>query len=197
MNSKVRIVALCGIMCAVAVACCIGAAYVNWVALSLAVIASVAVAVPTIVNAKYLVYSLLCYFVSTILSVWLGFANIGQVVPIVVFALPFAIVKAYGESPKTTITTTDEDGTTTTRGIGKKLPTFVKWLLYYMLAEVALALTALSLWLFMPAAFERLWQNNWLVYLLIIAQLVVPLYNVLMNGCFVIVRKTVKRFFVE
>lgn len=197
MNSKVRIIALSGIMCAVSVGCCIGSAYVNWFALSLAVIAAVAVAVPVIVNPKYLGYSLLCYFVSAVLSVWLGFANIGQVAPVVAFALPFAIVKAYGESPKTIITTTDEDGVTESRGVGKRLPTFVKWLLYYMLAEVALALTALCLWLFMQDVFVRLWQDKWFVYLLIIAQLAVPLYNILMNGCFAIVRKTVKRYFQE
>lgn len=171
--SKTKLIAVSGICSATALLCIFLANYLSWTAFALGVIASVAVAVPMLLDAKNGIYSLLCYLASGILGVFLGIGNIGYVLPIVIFSIPFALVKVYGESEKTL-----ENGSTK-----KRMPAWLRWVVYYILCEAALALTFGAMYLFTKNAFESLLQN-YLIYILIGAvQVALPLYNIVVTGC--------------
>ena len=125
-------------------------------------------------------------------------ANVMYVAPIVAFCMPFGIVKAYGESVKVIASVgeptvledpfdSNADKQVVAVNVNGKLclPKVVKWVLYYILLEVGLALTVLSVYLFMPALFKSLVESNMIYWILGAAQLVVVPYDLLMRGCFV------------
>lgn len=192
MKKNTRILALTGICGALAMVCALGVAYLNWVALALSVICATAVAIPTMVDSRYVWYSVLCYVAVTILIVWLGFGQPIRVMPLVVYALPVGIVKAFGESYRPVKRDSAEEFFDKPK---QRIPKLVRWILYYVLCEVALAVTALMLYLFVPATLQTLIDKQWHWYILVVAQLAVPLYNIVLNGCFVLARRTTTRYF--
>ncbi len=196
--SKAKIIAVSAICAAVAVGCLALAGFVKWVALICAAVASVAVAIPVLLDYRNWVYSVLVLIVSGALGAFIGIGNIVYVAPIVAFCMPFAIVKAYGESLRVTAKVEestvledpfnqgDDKHVVAVKLDGKKcLPTWLKWLLYYVLLEVSIGLTVLSLYLFMPPVFENFFANKWCYAVLAVAQLVVIPYDLLMRGCFI------------
>ena len=70
--NKAKTIAVTALCCAVATGCMLLAALpaVRWMVLFLGVIASVAVVIPMMVNAKNLVYSLLAYLAASIFGVF-------------------------------------------------------------------------------------------------------------------------------
>ncbi len=185
--SKTKLIAVSGVCSAAALLCIFLANYLSWTAFALGVIASVAVAVPILLDAKNGLYSLLCYIASGVLGVFLGIGNIGFVLPIVVFAIPFALIKTYGESEKIL-----PDGSSK-----KRMPAWARWVSYYVLCEIALALTFGAMYLFTKSAFERLLEN-YLIYILAgVVQAALPLYNVVVTGCLKLadsaLRKSIKK----
>ncbi len=196
--SKAKIIAVSAICAAVAVGCLALAGFVKWVALICAAVASVAVAIPVLLDYRNWVYSVLVLIVSGALGAFIGIGNIVYVAPIVAFCMPFAIVKAYGESLRVTAKVEestvledpfnqgDDKHVVAVKLDGKKcLPTWLKWLLYYVLLEVSIGLTVLSMYLFMPPVFENFFANKWCYAVLAVAQLVVIPYDLLMRGCFI------------
>lgn len=163
-----------------------------------AAIASVAVAIPILLDYRNWIYSVLILIVSGALGVFIGLGNVIYVAPIVAFCMPFAIVKSYGESIRVTAqveeTTTLEDPfnqgddkrVVAVKLDGRKcLPTWLKWVLYYALLEIAIGLTLLCSYLFMPTFFDALIANKWFYAVLAAAQLIVIPYDLLMRGCFI------------
>ena len=197
--SKARLIATSGICGAIAVVCILLVSVVPYVVLILAVAASIAVVIPLLIDGRNLVYSLLVYGVSIAVSAISGvfIGNITYVAPVALFCIPFAIVKVYGESFKVTAkveraeTLEDPFGQGDDRNVvavelkGKKaLPTFVKWILYYVLLEVGIGLTLLFTYLLVPSLFQTMYSNTLVFWLLLAAaQFVVPLYDLLMRGC--------------
>ena len=199
--SKARLIAVSGICGAIAVVSVLLVSVVPYVVLILAVAASIAVVTPLLIDGRNLVYTLLVYGVSVAVSALSGvfIGNITYVAPVVLFCIPFTIVKAYGESFKVTAkvehTETLEDpfnqgddrNVVAVELKGKKaLPTFVKWILYYVLLEVGIGLTLLFTYLITPSVFQAMYSNTLVFWLLVgVAQLVVPLYDLLLRGCLV------------
>lgn len=196
--SKAKIIAVSAICAAVAVGCLALAGFVKWVALICAAVASVAVAIPVLLDYRNWVYSVLVLIVSGALGAFIGIGNIVYVAPIVAFCMPFAIVKAYGESLRVTAKVEestvledpfnqgDDKHVVAVKLDGKKcLPTWLKWLLYYVLLEISIGLTVLSMYLFMPPVFENFFANKWCYAVLAVAQLVVIPYDLFMRGCFI------------
>lgn len=183
--SKTRLIAISGICGAVAVVCMLLCSIAGWVTLILSVLASIAVVIPLLVDSKGLVYSLLVYAVASVLGVFAAFSlgSVVNVAPCIAFCIPFAIVKVRGESVK-------PDG-------AKRLPAVVRWVLYYVLLEIALGLTVLVAYLFVPALFQEMVSNPFFYLLLGASQLVVMPYDLLMRGCIVgttkILRKVIKK----
>lgn len=100
--NKAKIIAISGVCAAVSVGCLALAGFVKWVALICAAVASVAVAIPVLLDYRNWIYSVLILIVSGALGVFIGIANVIYVAPIVAFCMPMAIVKAYGESVRVT-----------------------------------------------------------------------------------------------
>lgn len=213
MNNKARLIAISGICGAVAVCCILLVSVVPYVTLMLAVIASVAVVIPMLIDGRNLTYSLLVYAVSVVVSGFSGvfIGNIVYVAPVVLFCAPFAIVKVYAETFKftrkveRTETLQDPFGQGPDRNVvtvelsgARRLPTLVKWILYYVLLEVGIVLTLLFTYLLTPSVFDALYHSNTLVFWLLVAtcQLVVPLYDLLLRGCLIgasrVINKIVK-----
>lgn len=205
--NKARFIAISGVCGAIAVVCLIlaGLPALKWVALILAVMASIAVAVPILIDPKGLLYSLLTFVVSGAVGVFMGMANIVYVAPIIVFCMPFSIVKVYGETVKISAQLNEptvledpfggEDKTVVQVNVDKKqrLPVFVRWIIYYVLLEAALALTLGAAYLFTHPVFDALTENKLFIWIILVAQLVVPPYNLLMRGCLIAATKVVRK----
>ena len=139
------------------------------------------------------------------MGVFVGIANVVYVAPIATFCMPFGIVKAYGESIKVTASLGEptvledpfggEDKHTVAVNVEGRLclPKVVKWILYYVLLEVALGITVAFAYLFTPDVFKTLAESNVLYWLLGAAQLVVIPYDLLTRGCFVATVKTMRK----
>ena len=201
MNNKARLIAISGICSAVAVVAILLVSVVPYVVLIMGVLASIAVAVPLLLDGRNLGYSLLVYAASMAVSavggVFIG--NITYVAPVALFCIPFTIVKVYGESYKVTSTVErtetledpfDQGEDTVVVDVEvrskRRIPTVVKWIVYFLLLEVAIGLTVLFTYLLTPAVFERMYANTLAFWLIIgAAQVFVPLYDALLKGCLV------------
>ena len=207
--SKAKLIAVSGVCGAVATICLLIASIFPYGVLVFAVVASIAVVMPLLIDGRNLTYSLLIYAVSIVVGALSGVfvGNILYVAPIVIFCLPFTIVKVYGETLKVTAklehteTLPDPFGQGDDKQVvavqldGKKmLSPIVKWILYYILLEVGIGLTLLATYDLTRGVFERLYATKWLFWLLIVAaQLAVPMYNLLLNGCLIGTTKAMKR----
>ena len=206
--SKARLIAISGICSAAAVLCMLLASFTLWATLILAVVASIAVAVPMMIDPKGLAYSLLIYAVAAVLGGFAAFSlgNIVYVAPIIVFCMPFTIVKVYGEAVKVSAQMQPKEELDDPFIEGKfasvmevkvkkqtRLPAVVRWVLYYVLLEVAIGLTLLAAYLFVPALFEEMVVNPFFYLLLGAAQLAVIPYDLLTRGCLVGVTKTLHK----
>ena len=124
----------------------------------------------------------MCYIASGVLGVFLGIANIVYVLPIVLFAMPMTLIKVYGES---TVVRNEVER--------QRISTVWRWILYYLLGEICLALTFGAAYLFAKPLFERLFDGY--IYLMIIAivNIAIPLYNRLLTGCIALTRYAVSK----
>ena len=197
--NKAKLIATSGVCAAVAVVCLLLAGIFPYGVLVYAVIASIAIVMPMLIDGRNLTYSLLVYAVSIVVGALSGtlIGNIMYVAPIVLFCLPFAIVKVYGETFKVTASVEHTETLEDPFGQGddkqvvavqingeKRLPTIVKWIIYYILLELGIGLTLLVTYYLTPAVFARVYSVEWMFWLLIAtAQLVVPLYDLLLKGC--------------
>ena len=206
MQNKAKIVAISGLCGGVSVICLLllGLPGVRWVALILAVVASVAVAIPTIASGRP-IFSIIVYMVSAIFGVWANLANIVFVAPVVAFCMPMAIVKVAGETLKisTKVQQTSIDSPFD-NGDDKqvmaveieaipRMKSIVKWILYYVVLEAGIALTLLATYLLTPVTFELIWAHKLLVWLLVALQLLPIPYDMLLRGAFALTAKTLKR----
>ena len=209
--NKTRLIATSGICGAIAAVSLLVASVFPYAVLIFAVLASVAVVVPLLIDGRNLVYSLLVYAVTVVAGALSGvfFQNIVYVAPVITFCIPLAIVKVYGETVKVTAKldsteTLDDPFEEGEKKIvvahldGKeRLPRIVKWILYYVLLEVGIGLTLLATYLLTPSMFNALYSTTWLFWLMIgAAQLAVPLYDLLLHGCLIgatkLIRKVIK-----
>ena len=209
--SKTRLIATSGICGAVATICNVLVFFAPFLVLILAVVASVAVVIPLLIDGRNLMYSLLVYLVSSVVGFFVGMGNVVYVAPVVLFCLPFAIVKAYGESvkpsakPMSAPKITDpfdgsddsDEAIADTAPLKCRLSTVVRWILYYILLEAGVGLTLLFTWLLTPDMFKQLVSTPWLFGVMLgVTQLIVPMYNLLLGGCFAgtvkLLRKIVK-----
>ena len=203
--SKAKVIATSGICAAVCVGCLALAGFVKWVALVAAALATVACALPTLIDARNWLYSVMILIVSGALGIFIGIANVIYVAPIVAFCMPFGIVKAYGESLKVTASLGEtavledpfggEDKQTVAVNVESRLclPKVGKWILYFVLLEVGLGLTVLSAYLFTPDFFKSLVDSKLLYWILGAAQLVVVPYDLLIRGCFIATVKVMRK----
>lgn len=207
--SKARLIAISGISGAIAVGAIVLVSVAPYLVLTLGVIASVAVSLPLIIDGKNLVYSLLVYAVSVVVSgvsgVFIGY--ITYVAPVALFCIPFVIVKVRGESYKVigtveeTVTVEDPFGqgeshtvVQTKSKLKKRLPMAVKYVIYYALLEVGVGLTILITYLLDRPLFDTMYANQLVFWLLVGAtQLVVPLYDILITGCVMAVNAILKK----
>lgn len=206
--NKAKLIATSGVCAAIAVVCLLLASVFPYAVLVYAVIASVAVTMPLIMNGN-LTYSLLVYAASIVVGALSGtlIGNIVYVAPIVIFCLPFAIVKVYGDSYKVTAKVEHTETLEDPFGQGddkkvvalqlngeKRLPTVVKWIIYYILLELGIGLTLLATYYLTPAVLERVYSSEWVFWAIIaVAQLIVPLYDVLLSGCLIAAVKAMRR----
>ena len=206
MQNKAKIVAISGLCGGVSVICLLllGLPGVRWVALILAVVASVAVAIPTMVSGRP-IFSVIVYLVSAVFGVWANLANIIFVAPVVAFCMPMAMVKVASETLKistkvqqTTIDSPFDNGddkqvmAVEIEAIPRMKP-IVKWILYYVVLEAGIALTLLATYLLTPVTFELIWAHKLLVWLLVALQLLPIPYDMLLRGAFALTAKTLKR----
>ena len=210
--NKARLIATSGICGAIATVSLLVTSVFPYAVLIFAVMASVAVAVPMLIDGRNLVYSLLVYAVCVVVGALSGvfLGNIVYVAPVITFCIPLAIVKVYGETVKVTAKLDgaetlddpfDEGADSKILAVqvdGKpRLPKVVKWILYYALLEVGIGLTLLVTYYVTPSVFEALYSTGWLFWFGIgVAQLVVPLYDLLLRGCLIgttkLIRKVIK-----
>lgn len=200
MNNKAKTVAVSAVCAAVATVCLVlaGLPVFKWVTLIFATIASVAVAIPVIIDYRNWVFAVIAYLVSGALGVFFGLANVVYVAPIVAFCMPMAIVKSYAESMKVTASVQesqvledpfgqgDDRKVVAVKIDGKRcLPVWLKWLLYFVLLEAGIALTLLASYLFTRPVFDTLISNKWFWVLIGAMQLIVVPFDLLLRGCFV------------
>lgn len=197
---KTKLIAISGICAAVSVVCMLLCSVAFWATLILSVIASIAVVIPLLIDPKGLIYSLLIYAVASVLGGFstLALGNVVYVAPMVAFSMPFAIVKVCGETVKVSAQVEQKETFEDPFGNGedthvlqvqlngkKRLPTVVKWVLYYVLLEVAIGLTLLSAYLLAKPLFNQIVGNKLFYLLLAAMQLVVIPYDLLIRGCLI------------
>ena len=206
-QSKAKLIAICGFCGAVSALCLVvlGLPGTNWVALVLAVVASVAIAIPTMVSGK-LIYSLLTYFASAIIGVLAGTANIVYIAPVVAFCMPMALIKVHAETLKISTklqekTLDDPFGNGDDKQVvalevqaHPRMKSFVKWILYYVVLQVGIVLTLLATNLFMHPTFELIVQNKLLPWVIVALQLLPIPFNLLLSGSFALVAKALRRY---
>lgn len=209
--SKTKLIALSGICSAIAVTCVLLCGVASWGMPAFSAIAAVAVVIPLLVDPKALTYSLLTYAVSFALGTFAaaGLGNVVYAVPVLTFGMPFAIVKVWGETVKVSAQVEQTETFEDPFGNGeethvlsvqlngtKRLPRFVKWILYYVLLEIAIGLTLLAAYLFVKPLFNQIVGNKYFYLLLALSQLIVIPYDLLMRGCLIgttkLLRKIVK-----
>ena len=207
--NKAKLIAVSGVCSAVTVVCLLLASVFPYAVLVYAVLASVAVVMPLLIDGRNLKYSLLVYAVSIVVGALSGtfIGNILYVAPVVLFCLPFAIVKVYGETLKVTAKVDHTETLEDPFGQGedkkvvavqlsgeKRLSTFIKWLIYYILLEVGICLTLLATNYLTPDVLDAVKSSKWLFWVIVAtAQLIVPLYDILLRGCLIATVKTMKR----
>ena len=209
MKSSARIIAISGICAAISCVAMLLTSLVPYVTLIFGVAAAVATVAPLLIDGNNLVYSLLVYAASlaigAISGVFIG--NIVAVAPVVTFGVPFAIVKVWSESFRITAqaqhTETLEapfEGEADAEVVrielkGKRrVHPVVKWVLYYVLMEVGIALTLTVTWALTPAVLERFSSVKWLFWLTLgAAQLAVPMYDLLLRGCLIAAQKVIRK----
>ena len=175
MNNKARLIATSGICGAVASICLLLTSVFPYGTLMLAVVAAIAVVIPLLIDVRNLVYSLLVYLVTVVVGALSGtfIGNVVFVAPVITFCIPLAIVKVYGE---------------------QRLSAVVKWILYYALLEVGIGLTLLATYYITAPVFDRLYSTGWLFWFMIgVAQLVVPMYDLLLRGCIIGATKALRK----
>ncbi|MBR2985400.1 MAG: hypothetical protein IKC58_02235, partial [Clostridia bacterium] len=145
------------------------------------------------------------YFVSAVFGVWANVANIIFVAPVVAFCMPMAIIKVFAETPKLSLkvqdsTIEDPFGNGDDKQVKSleiealpRMKGFVKWILYYVVLEVGIALTLFATYLLTPAMFEQIWGHKLLVWLLVALQLLPIPYDMLLKSAFALTSKTLKR----
>ena len=209
--NKTRLIATSGICGAIASVSMLVTSVFPYAVLIFAVMASVAVVIPLLIDGRNIVYSLLVYAVTVVVGALSGvfIGNVVYVAPVITFCIPLAIVKVYGETVKVTANLDsaetlddpfdeDEQKIVAVQLSGKQqLPKIVKWILYYVLLEVGIGLTLLATYFLTPPVFDALYATTWLFWLMIGAvQLVVPLYDLLLRGCLIgavkVLRKVIK-----
>lgn len=207
--NKAKIIAISGMCGAVAASCLLLVGLIpamRWAMLFLGVVASVAVTIPLLIDPRNIVYSLLVYVAASVLGMFLGIANVTFVAPIVVFCMPFAIVKVCGETVKVTAQLQDEQVLEDPFGQGDdkkvvalqvkgkpRLPKAVKWILYFVLLEAGIGLTMLFSYLFTPDMFRAVVSAKWFWWAVGAIQLIVYPYDALMNGCLIGTTKILKK----
>ncbi|MCH5151869.1 MAG: hypothetical protein J1F65_04335 [Clostridiales bacterium] len=207
--NKARLIATSGICGAIASVSLLVTSVFPYAVLIFAVMASVAVVVPLLIDGRNLVYSLLVYAVTVVVGALSGvfFQNVVYVAPVITFCIPMAIVKVYGETVKITAkldraeTLDDpfEEGADSKILVSQldgkqRLPKVVKWVLYYALLEVGVGLTLLVTYFITPPVFEALYSTGWLFWFMIgVAQLVVPLYDLLLHVCLIAAAKALRK----
>ena len=207
--NKAKIIAICGMCGAVATSCLLLVGLIpamRWAMLFLGVVASIAVVIPLMIDARNIVYTLLVYVVVSVLGMFFGIANVTYVAPIVVFSIPFAIVKVCGETVKVTAKLQSEEVLEDPFGQGDdkkvvsvqvngkpRLPNVVKWILYFALLEAGIGLTLLFSYLFTPDMFQTVVSAKWFWWAVAAIQLIVYPYDVLMRGCLIGTAKILKK----
>ena len=175
--NKTKLIALCGICGAVAVICLVALSYVKWVALALAVIASVVVCCPQMIDGKYVAYSIASYLVATVIALFVG--NVVYVAPVAIFAMPCAIWKLVCKH---------------NRCKNARLWAFFKWLLNVVLMAIATLVTALLMREMMPSLWQSFVQNKTMVLLVIGALLLsIVAYDKLLDGAIYVVENALKK----
>jgi hypothetical protein len=178
-----RLVTLSAVSAAVAVVCFVAAVYLRYVAVVAGVIAAVAVSIPLLISRRNWLFSLLTYAVSVTLGVVLGTSNIAYVAIIATYAMPLCLFKCFAEGAKGT----DENEP-------KHIKPLVKWLVYYVICEVALSVTALLTWALMGELFTQLTAETYVVVLIVVAfNVAVPLLDLLFNGAIVLTKKAIAK----
>ena len=170
--NKTKLIALCGICGAVAVVCLIFLSYVKWVAFALAVVASVVICCPQMLDGKYVWYSVATFVTTVTLGALLG--NLVYVAPVALYAMPCCIWKLWCKHKQQ---------------LSSKLWSVLKWVGSYLLVAVAVVVTALLMVALMPATWQTFTQNKLLVGVAIFVVVVgVVAYDKLLNGAIYVVQ---------
>lgn len=203
---KAKIVAISGVCGGIAVMSLLALSIpgARWVMLVLALIASVAVAIPTMASGRP-IFSVIVYIVSAVFGVWANLANIIFVAPVVAFCMPMALVKVSAETLKLstkvqqkTIDSPFDNGddkqvVAVEIQATPRMKGVVKWILYYIVLEFGIALTLLATYLLTPVMFEQIWGHKLLVWLLVALQLLPIPYDMLLKSAFAFVSKILKK----
>ena len=198
--NKAKFVAVSGVSAAIAVVCLLLTSVFPYAVLIFAVIASIAVVTPLLVGGG-LTYSLLVYGASLVVGTLSGVLidNVLYVAPVVMFCLPFAVVKVYGDSIKVTAKVEHTETLQDPFDMGedtkvmqvqfkgtRRLNRVLKWVIYYILLEVAIVVTLFATKYLMQPIFDRLYSSQLVFWLCIgLAQLIVPAYDLLLRGCLI------------
>lgn len=206
MQNKAKIVAISGLCGGVAVVCLLllGLPAIKWLALVLAVVASVAVAIPTMASGR-VVFSIITYLVSATVGAITGIANIVYIAPVVAFFMPMAIIKVFAETPKLSAkvnqqTFDDPFGNGDDKQVvaveiqtKPRMSKVLKWILYYILLQVGIGLTLLATYIFAQPTFTLIIEHKLFVVLLIVCQALPFAYDFLLGGAFAMVTKILQR----
>ena len=206
MQNKAKIVAISGICGGVSVVCLLllGLPIARYALLVLAVVASMAVAIPTMASGKP-IFSVIVYLVSGVVGTIFGIANIVYVAPVVAFFMPMALVKVWAETPKISAkinqqTIDDPFGNGDDKQVvaveiqtKPRMSKALKWILYYVLLQVGIGLTLLATYIFAQSTFTLIVEHKLFVALLIVCQALPFAYNFLLGGAFAMVAKILQR----
>ena len=175
--NKTKLIALCGVCGAIAVVCIVCLSYVKWVALALAVVGSVVVCCPQMLDGKYVWYTVATYLVVVTLGTLLG--NVVYVAPVALYAMPFCIWKLLCKHNQSRNATRWK---------------ILKWVGNVTLVALATVVTALLMRWLMPSVWQSLVQNKTVVWVTVGAVLLGTVaYDKLLDGTVFVVKKALDK----
>ena len=170
--NKTKLIALCGVCGAIAVVCLVCLSYVKWVALALAVICSVVVCCPQMIDGKYVWYSVATYLVAVTVGVLLG--NVVYVAPVALYAMPCCVWKLFCKHRQPH---------------NAKLWKTLKWLGSLLLVAVAAFVTALLTRWLVPSVWQSFVQNKAVIWAMVgVVLLGIVAYDKLLDGTIYVVK---------
>ncbi len=186
--NKTKAIALSAVCSAMAIACFVGATYIDLFGFVLSLLGGVIVCVPMIVTPRYRTYTLLALTVSLTVTAIMATSRIVEMVYYCSTIVPIVVVKAWSDGITLDLWQEDDNGNAIKKPQQPRY-TKTKWILYYVLMQISIVAVLGITYLMLPLDWADI-IGSYIIYALVLLLELVPIVlDRLLNGIFPIVKK--------